>query len=82
MKFLQGVKKRTKHTLVRLCQYDFPDTKCFGCNVLDDKVTINASMEIYCRNVLLDHSQNYAFILHLFALHFICITFPFHLHFG
>ena len=53
MKFLQGVKKRRKHKLVRLCQYDFPDTKCFGSNVLDDKVTINASMEIYCRNVLL-----------------------------
>ena len=53
MKFLQGIKKRRKHKLVRLCQYDFPDTKCFGGNVLDDKVTINASMEIYCRNVLL-----------------------------
>ena len=53
MKFLQGVKKRRKHKLVRLCQYDFPDTKCFGGNVLDDKATINASMEIYCRNVLL-----------------------------
>ena len=53
MKFLQGIKKRWKHKLVRLCQYDFPDTKCFGSNVPDDKVTINASMEIYCRNVLL-----------------------------
>ena len=53
MKFLQDVKKRMKHKLVRLCQYDFPDTKCFGSNVLDDKATINASMEIYCRNVLL-----------------------------
>ena len=53
MKFLQRVKKRTKPKLVRLCQYDFPDTKCFGSNVLDDKATINASMEIYCRNVLL-----------------------------
>ena len=46
IKFLQGIKKRRKHKLVRLCQYDFPDTKCFGGNVLDDKVTINASMEI------------------------------------
>ena len=53
MKFLQGIKKRRKHKLVRLCQYDFPDTKCFGGNVLDDKVTINASMGINCRNVLL-----------------------------
>ena len=53
MKFLQDIKKRTKHKLVRICQYDFPDTKCFGGNVLDDKATINASMEIYCRNVLL-----------------------------
>ena len=53
MKFLQGVKKRTKQKLVRICQYDFPDTKCFGGNVLDDKATISASMEIYCRNVLL-----------------------------
>ena len=52
MKFLQGIKKRSKHKLVRICQYDFPDTKCFGGNVLDDKATINASMEIYCRNVL------------------------------
>ena len=38
---------------MRLCQYDFPDIKCFGGNVLDDKATINASMEIYCRNELL-----------------------------
>ena len=53
MKFLQGINKRTKHKLVGICQYDFPDTKCFGGNVLDDKATINASMEIYCRNVLL-----------------------------
>ena len=28
-------------------------------------------------NSTLDHSQNYAFILHLVALHFICITFAF-----
>ena len=53
MKFLQGIKKRMKNKLVRICQYDFSDTKCFGSNVLDDKATINASMEIYCRNVLL-----------------------------
>ena len=53
MKFLQGIKKRMKQKLVRICQYDFPDTKCFGGNVLDDTATINASMEIYCRNVLL-----------------------------
>ena len=53
MKFLQGIKKRRKHKLVRSCQYDFPDTKCFGSNVLDDGATINASMEIYCRNVRL-----------------------------
>ena len=53
MKFLQGIKKRLKPKLVRICQYDFPDTKCFGGNVLDDKATNNASMEIYCRNVLL-----------------------------
>ena len=32
--------------------------------------------------LVLDRSQNYAFILHLFALHFICITFAFHLHFA
>ena len=53
MKFLQGVKKRSKSKLVRICQYDFPDTKCFGGNVLDDTATINASMELICRNVLL-----------------------------
>ena len=53
MKFLQGVKKRLKSKLVRICQYDFPDTKCFGGNVLDDTARINAGMEIYCRNVLL-----------------------------
>ena len=53
MKFLQGIKKRMKHKLVRICQYDFPDTKCFGGNMLDDKATINGSMELYCRNVLL-----------------------------
>ena len=53
MKFLQGVKKRLKRKLVRISQYDFPDTKCFGSNMLDDKATSNASMEIYCRNVLL-----------------------------
>ena len=32
--------------------------------------------------LLMDRSQNYAFILHLFALHLICITFAFHLHFA
>ena len=53
MKFLQGVKKRLESKLVRICQYDFPDTKCFGGNVQDDTATINAGMEIYCRNVLL-----------------------------
>ena len=53
MKFLQCIKKRLKHKLVRICQYDIPDTKYFGGNVLDDNATINASMEIYCRNVLL-----------------------------
>ena len=53
MKFLQGIKKRSKPKLVRICQYDFPETKCFGGNVLDDMATINASLEIYCRNVLL-----------------------------
>ena len=53
MKFLQGIKKRTKQKPMRICQYDFPDTKWFGSNVLDDKATINAGMEIYCRNVLL-----------------------------
>ena len=53
MKFLQGVKKRLNPKLVRICQYDYPDTKCFGGNVLDDTATINATMEIYCRNVLL-----------------------------
>ena len=47
MKFLQGDKKRLKPKLVRICQYDFPDTKCFGGNMLDDKATINASMEIF-----------------------------------
>ena len=52
MKFLQGIKKRRKHKLVRLCQYDLLDTKYFGGNVLDGKATINASMEIYCRHVL------------------------------
>ena len=53
MKFLQGIKKRSKSKLVRICQYDIPDTKCFGGNVLDDTATINARMEIYCRNLLL-----------------------------
>ena len=46
MKFLQGIKKRMKHKLVRIYRYDFPDTKCFCGNVLDDKATINGSMEI------------------------------------
>ena len=53
MKFLQCIEKRSKHKLVRIYQYDFPDTKCFGGSMLDDQATINASMEIYCRNVLL-----------------------------
>ena len=47
------LRKARSTKIVRLCQYDFPDTKYFGGNVLDDKATINASMEIYCRNVLL-----------------------------
>ena len=53
MKFLQGVKQRLKHKLVRIFQYDFPDTKCFGRKVLDDKATLmqvwkfNAEMYYY-----------------------------------
>ena len=47
MKFLQGVKKRTKQKLVRICQYDFPDTNCFGGNVLDDKWKFIAEMYYY-----------------------------------
>ena len=31
---------------------------------------------------IMDHSQNYAFLSHLFALHFICIRFALYLHFA
>ena len=40
------------------------------------------SMDWISLQQTLDRSQNYAFIWHLVAFHFICITFAFHLHFA
>ena len=39
-------------------------------------------VESSCAWRTLDRSQNYAFFSHLVTLHFICITFAFHLHFA
>ena len=53
---------------------------CIGETLLQNDTstdTDNRTIEL----LAMDRSQNYAFIWHLVAFHFICITFAFHLHF-
>jgi hypothetical protein len=52
-KFLQGVRERSQMHLVKIFQYDFPDTSEFGGSLLDENIPISESMEIYCELVLL-----------------------------
>jgi hypothetical protein len=51
--FLQGVRKRSIPHLVKVCQYDFPDTAQFGGSLMDEDLEINDAMEMYSELVLL-----------------------------
>jgi hypothetical protein len=51
--FLQGVRERETPHLVKVFQYEFPDTAEFNGSLLDDNVTITQSMEQYSMLVLL-----------------------------
>jgi hypothetical protein len=47
------VKERAKECLIKVFQYDFPDTAEFGGSILDPAIPINVSMEKYAILVLL-----------------------------
>jgi len=51
--FLQGVRERETVHLVKVFQYEFPDTAEFNGSCLDDNVIITQSMENYSMLVLL-----------------------------
>jgi hypothetical protein len=51
--FIQGVRIRKQQHLIKLFQYDFPDTAQFGGSLLDTNITISETMETYCELVLL-----------------------------
>ena len=51
--FLQGVRKRETPQLVKVFQYEFPDTAEFNGSFLDDEVVITKSMEHYSMLLLL-----------------------------
>ena len=51
--FLQIVRKRDNPLLVKVLQYDFPDTASFGGCILDPSVPITEPMEIYAELIML-----------------------------
>jgi hypothetical protein len=51
--FLQGVKQRNQAALIKVFQYDLPDTAEFGGSLLDNNYTITECTEWYCEQVLL-----------------------------
>jgi hypothetical protein len=51
--FIQGVRQRRLEHLIKVFQYDFPDTAQFGGSLLDTNITISECMETYCELVLL-----------------------------
>ena len=52
-RFLQGVRPRKTAYLIKVLQYDFPDTAEFGGSLHDTSHTITDCMETYCQQVLL-----------------------------
>ena len=52
-KSLQGVKARSSPHLIKLFQYDFPDTAEFGASFLDETSDVVESMEQYSKMILL-----------------------------
>jgi PIF1-like helicase len=51
--FLQGVRLRHKKHLIKIFQYDFPDTAQFGGSILDANIIPNEIMETYSKHALL-----------------------------
>ena len=52
-RFVQGVRLRHRKHLIKVFQYDFPDTAEFGGSILDENCLINSPMETYCKLVLM-----------------------------
>ena len=51
--FLQGVRERTQHQLIKVFQYDFADTAEFSGSLLDPNCVKTDTMEQYCELALL-----------------------------
>jgi len=51
--FLQGIQQRKKECLLKVFQFDFPDTADFGGSILDPNVPITSAMEQYSKLALL-----------------------------
>jgi hypothetical protein len=52
-RFIQGVRQRSRQHLIKVFQYDFPDTADFGGSLLDPNMEVTTVMETYCELVLL-----------------------------
>ena len=52
-KFIQGIRKRKKQCLIKLFQYDFPDSASFHGNIMNDETIITEEIEYYCELVLI-----------------------------
>ena len=51
--FLQGVRQRSEEHLLKVFQYEFPDTAEFGGSLLEETTEINMEMEGYCKLAVL-----------------------------
>jgi len=52
-RFLQGVKERSRRCLLKVYQYDFPDTAEFNGSIMDCSVPVTEPMETYCELALM-----------------------------
>ena len=52
-RFLQGVRRRKTMRLIKVIQYDFPDTASFGGSIFDPSTDVTEAMETYCMFALL-----------------------------
>ena len=51
--YVQGVQLKENPTLIKIFQYDFPDSVDFNGNILDENTKITTAREQYACNVLL-----------------------------
>jgi hypothetical protein len=52
-RFLQGVQRRKRKCLLKVFQYDFPDTAEFGGSILSSSMPITEATETYAKLALL-----------------------------